>query len=247
MPKRTGKRTKLPRLSLLWNDERGRLVLLSAVCGVLLLTALLLPLAFRAPAGEASPGPAASLSAAAEEKARLIVSYWYGDEEAKRRDFTVSTPPEDDVVMTSFCAETLRYLTDYCLDDQGLRDLSPSGIEYTTLTGAGGGRVTFCRAWIQAQGDWQNWLDVCFDAESGVVYYLYLNRECLTNFGRYSAAERPDAAGYAGWLAGLAGGRLRYFSEEGGVAVVEVGGGTVCYHIDQTSYDALVDLRINCV
>ena len=245
MPRRREKAPRIPKLQ--WNDERSRLIILASVCGVLLLTALLLPLAFRTDGGDA-PETIVSGAPGAEERARLFVTYWYGDE-AERGGLTVTRPEEDDVVMTSFCAETMRYLTDYCVNDKGLRDYSPTGSEYTTLTAKSGASVTLCRTWMQAQGDWQNWLDVCFDAESGVVYYLYLNRECLTNLSQYSTARRESAEGYAQWLAGLSGGRLRYFAPEdkGGVAVIEVGGGTLCYRIDETSYDALIDLRINCV
>ena len=46
----------------------------------------------------------------------------------------------------------------------------------------------FLRKWVEWQGDWRNWLDVCFDADSGELYYLYLSSECLSSYSDYIGA-----------------------------------------------------------
>ena len=237
------------------------------VCAGLLLAALLLPLAFRQSAASGG-GTGASPVGEAERKAALFRAYWYGDEAADGsggaagsggaqdagQEQQPSAPAvllgaekaEPDEVVSAFCEEVMARLTARWIDDRALEMPRPTGREFTTLRGRNGSRLTLCRMWLEAQGDWRNWMDVCFDADTGTVYYLYLSRECLTNLGRYTAGTpRPDAHAAAEELAGLAGGRLRHFA--GSTAVVECPDGVLCYDIGQVNYDALIDLRINCV
>ena len=227
-------------------DERGRLTAAGCACGVLLAVALLLPLAFRSPT-EARENDAAQPPA--EARAALFVAFWYGAEGGADEIMAKAEKTEPDAVTSAYCEQRMAALTARCIDDRALASPAPTGSEYTAVTGRDGTELHLCRMWLQARGDWQNWLDVCFDTDNGCIYYLYLSRERLTNGSLYADSARPDWETAAASLAKSAGGRLRHFSENsaGGAAVIETEEGLLCYQITGTYYDALIDVRINCV
>lgn len=221
-------------------DERGKLFAAACVCGVLLAAAALLPLAFRTAAPAAEP-PDFTMG----EKAALFVTYWYNEAVGLRVE-KLDTP--DDRI-SAFCEDRMSELSTRCLVDLALTDRTPTGSEYTAVTGEAG-TLRLCRMWFQGRGDWQNWLDVCFDADTGDVYYLYVSRECLTNLNLYAYGERPAAEEIAAGVAEAYGGALRYFLPDGnggGTAVLGVDDETLCYEISRVWYDTLIDIRINCV
>lgn len=220
--------------------EKGRLILFAGICGALLIAAMLLPLAFRR-----TPDAPQSADFTAEDRAALFVTYWYDGAEGQ----TVEKMDEPGERLGAFCTARMTEIVSRCLTDRGLGDTTPTGSEYASVTGERG-TVRLCRMWLQARGDWQNWLDVCFDADSGDVYYLYVSRECLTNLNLYTGAEHPEGREIAEGLAGEFGGALRYYLADGsggGTAILSVDGSTLCYEIGCVAYDALIDVRINCV
>ena len=231
-------------------DERGRLTAAGCACGALLILALLVPLAFRSPTEAQGSAAALLTKPLAEARAALFIAFWYGAEGGAGGTVEITVAKtEPDAVTGAYCEQHMAALTARCIDDRSLADPTPTGSEYTTVTGEDGTELRLCRMWLQARGDWQNWLDVCFDADNGRIYYLYLSRERLTNGSLYAGTERPDWGAAAASLAEGAGGRLRHFSENstGGTAVVETEEGILCYQITGAYYDALTDVRINCV
>ena len=234
-------------------DERSRLTAAAGACGILLIVALLVPLAFRASPearGSGALSDADSVKPSAEARAALFAAFWYGAEAGADGTVEITvTKAEPDAVTTAYCEQRMAALTARCIDDRALAGPAPAGSEYTTVTGTDGTEAHLCRMWLQASGDWQNWLDVCFDTDDGRVYYLYVSQESLTNRHLYTDRTRPDWGAVAALLAENTGGRLRHFSENsaGGTAVIETETGILCYQITGAYYDALVDIRINCV
>ena len=222
--------------------ERTKMLISAGVTGALLLLALLLPLAFRT--SSAPPEPAAG-ERAGEARAQLFAAWWFPEEGAEGPETEKLDAPGEATIR--FCGERMRTLVAACLPDEGFTYDAPTGSEYTLLRGEET-EVRVCRMWLQVQGDWQNWLDVCFDADSGAVYYLYASRALLRNDDRYGADARPGAEGVAAALAEDLGGTLRLFTpaEGGGSAVITAGEDTLCYRIDCVSYDRLVDLKLRC-
>ena len=222
--------------------ERTKLLLSIGAVVLVLIAAMLLPLAFRtAPGGEE---PAAALTL--EERTRMFADYWTLGAEAA--GFNVTKPDPVPRKMKETCETVMRTLIARSIDDQGLEDLTPTGSEYTVVTDGEGREIQLCRMWLEKRGDWQNWMDVCFDADSGELYYYYLSRECLTNRKLY---ERPDldAEGIAASLAEDYGWTLRYLAEEadgGAAALYSSAGGTLCYAISCRVYDALIDIKLCC-
>lgn len=227
-------------------DERKKLVTTGLVCAAGLIAALLLPLAFRAPTGENRAAGTLTL----DEKTAIFVDWWYDGGELDVEVEHVE-PEEDDAA--GFCAERMEELAARCIDDRGFRmeDAEVFGEERVDLEGEDG-TLRLCRMWIQARGDWQNWLDVCFDADTGLVYYLYLSRECQSNQELYALApeDRPTAGSVARRLARESDGELRHFLDDGaggGAALITCGDGSLCYTIGCVYYDALIDIRIGVV
>lgn len=237
-------RRVLQKLRSPW-DERKKLVTVGLTCAAGLIAALLLPLAFRAVPEEGRPGETLTL----DEKAALFAAWWYDGGEP---EIEVEHIEADENRAAVFCEERMEELTARCIDDREFRMVeAESGEEYVNIRGEAG-TLRLCRMWLRASGDWQNWLDVCFDADTGLVYYLYLSRECLSNQNLYTrmAEERPTARSVAEGLAREYDGVLRRFLDDGaggGTALITRAGGSICYTIGCVYYDTFIDIRIGAV
>ena len=228
------------------SDERMQLIFSASAVGILLIAAMLIPLAFRAAHPAASPD-AAVLT---EQKAALFAEYWSGM--ADTENVSSSNPESIPNRQEKLCEEMTAALLSRCIYDLALEDPAPTGMEYTDLTGKDGTEVRLCRMWVEAKGDWQNWLDVCFDRDTGELYYLYLSRECLWNAQAYQEEidREISAETIAGILCDAFGWTLRYLApgENGsGLAVFRTRGGTLCCQIECRSYDTLVDVKFCCI
>lgn len=239
-------RSVLKKLSSPW-DERKKLVTAGLACAVGLIAALLLPLAFRAAPGEEKAEENDRFTL--DDKAALFSVWWYeGDTLAPE----VEHIEPGDSAAAAFCAERMEELTEKCIDDAAFRreEAEDSGEEYVNIKGEDG-TLRLCRMWLRARGDWQNWLDVCFDADTGMIYYLYLRRECLDNRSLYARApeDRPTAESVATGLAREYDGELRRFLDNGagGTALILCDGGSLCYTIGCVYSDTLVDIRISAL
>ena len=228
---------------LLHPDERMKLLIWSVSLGLLLLTAALLPLAFRSAA--AAPDKPAQTAEQGSGFA-LFSRYWNGDDEGLRAE-TLEQPSRR---LESRCEERMEALAGALLLDHAAEYSGPTGREYTLLRDDSGSDLTLCRMWVESRGDWQNWLDVCFDAENGTIYYLYLSRECLRSRSDYASEYVGLSAGdTAAKLAEAYGWTLRYCSDPEGnsaAAVYSADAGTACYQIEIKLFDALIDVKICC-
>ena len=228
---------------LLHLDETQKLRLGGAAVGLLLLGAILIPLAFRTlpEEPEETESPQENGGAAA-----VFAEYWNMGQEDSGITVEKPTPSEKTV---KFCEAQMRTLTDLCIDDRALDDPTPTGSEYTVLRSPDGTEVPLCRMWLEARGDWQNWLDVCFDAATGELYYLYLSRECLTNQKKYPLNSSVSAEEIADRLAQAYDWTLRFIGgdrEKSAIAVLDRDGETVCFQIDCKNFDTLTDIKICC-
>lgn len=224
------------------DNERTKLLVSIGAVVLVLLVAMLLPLAFRGVPAEEKPDAGLSL----EERTRMFADYWTLGAEAS--GFTVTKPDPVPRKMKETCETVMRTLIARSIDDRALEDLSPTGSEYTVVSDENGREIAVCRMWLEKRGDWQNWMDVCIDADTGEIYYFYLSRECLTNRRLYEIPE-ADAASVAETLAEDRGWTLRYLAEEpdgGAAALYSSPGGTLCYQISCRVYDALIDIQLCC-
>ena len=223
--------------------ERTQLLFSVAGVALVLLAAMLLPLAFRGEQG----AEASEAEMTLEERAQMFALYW--NQGAEASGLTVTKPDPVPNRMKETCETVMHTLIARSIDDQGLEDLTPTGSEYTAVSDGKGREMHVCRMWLEKRGDWQNWMDVCFDAETGELYYYYLSRECLTNRRLYRREDVPDAKRLAEKLAEDKGWTLRYLTEgaDGAAAAVySTPGGTVCFEISCRWYDALVDVKLCC-
>lgn len=222
-------------------DDRTKLLLSCAAAAVLLIIAMLLPLAFRGAAD-----PVAPAVASAEAKRQLFAGYWLLGPADLGITVTKEETPSRDTVRT--CEAMMQGLVEQCIDDRQFAYEAPDGSEYTVISDESGAQARLCRMWLEAQGDWQNWLDVCFDAESGEIYYLYLSRECLTNQKKYGSRAGLDVWDVAYSMAETYGWTLRWLDEgtESAAALFTTDSGDACYQIDCRSYDTLIDVKLCC-
>ena len=223
-------------------NDRAKLLVSICAAGAVLLAAMLLPLAFRASDGNVSEKPDTP-----RDRFALFAEYWLrGPEESA---LSISHPDKLSETTKTACEDQMRKLVERCAEDHALNYTGPTGSEYTMIRDESGTQLLLCRMWLEARGDWQNWLDVCFDAENGEIFYFYLSRECLTNRRDYQTGTVPDAAGVAGILSETYGWTLRWLdpNDAGSTAAVfETENGTVCYQIDCKAFDTLVDIKFCC-
>lgn len=225
---------------LFGSGDRARLLVCIIAAGLGLAAAMLLPLAFRSVPAPEEP------EAAAGDKRQMFADYWLLGEDADGISVTrLEEPSAEDARR---CSETMAALAARCINDQALETLTPSGSEYTLLRDRAGTPLRLCRMWLEARGDWQNWLDVCFDMDSGEVYYFYLSRECLANRAKYPSGGTLSASYIAATLEEDNGWTLRWLTDgsEGSTALFSTDSGSACYQIDCRAYDALIDVKLCC-
>lgn len=224
-------------------NDRARLIISACTVAAVLVAAMLVPLAFRS----AENSTEQREDAVSAGKAAMFAAYW--NEAPGMENIRAEKPESVSEKQDTFCETVMQTLTARCINDLGLESTSPTGREYTVLRDGTGTELPLCRMWLEARGDWQNWLDVCFDSTTGELYYLYLSRECLSNARSYADGAAADAAYIADALAREFGWTLRYLSSDGaggGTAVFSDGDETLCYQIDCKVYDTLTDIRLCC-
>ena len=242
MKKLLSEGSRLKKLLARVRTDRAKLLLSVAGVVLVILAAMLLPLAFRT--DPETPDTPDTLTL--EARTQLFADYWSATEPS---GFTVEKPDPVPRRMKETCETVMRTLIARFVDDQNLPDATPTGSEYTVVTDAEGRELHLCRMWLEARGDWQNWLDVFLDADSGELYYFYLSRECLTNRKNYPLPELTTPEQIAELIASENGWTLRrIFAEADGSAsaVYSTPGGTVCVSVSARVYDALIDVKISC-
>lgn len=229
--------------------DKLRTIICASLTAAVLVAAMLLPLAFRT-GGEQEPAGAFGFS----QRAALFADYWSGDGETEAEP--IEKPAKRDV---EACRLRMQELVERYTLDRRLEEAEPTGSTYVKVSGPSG-ELRLCRMWLQAQGDWQNWLDVCFDMDTGDVYYFYFSGECLFNGNDYldglglnRLGESLDPEYAASQLSRAIGYDLQYLDWSGQAAdsaraVFTAEGSAVCYELKCIYYDAtLVDVKICCV
>ena len=133
-------------------------------------------------------------------------------------------------------------------------EIKMQGSEYVLLRSAEIS-VGLCRKWIQYSGDWNSWLDVCFDSQTGEVFYLYTNGECIYNSGEYAdtAPGSADAYALAEIFADEMGLELYHYDEAGeaqgaSTAIFLCGDTPVKLELSLVYYEGrLFDVKIVCI
>lgn len=220
--------------------ERTKLIVSVAAAAALLLAAMLVPLAFRTET-------AAEPETGETHGAALVQRYLAGETDG----LSVQRLDAPDAALTAGCETRMHTFAARCIDDREVDLNGPYSSEYTVISD-GETTLRVCRMWIELRGDWQNWLDVLFDADTGELYHLYLSRERLSHAERYPATEssRPTARYTAETLTAELGGTLRSLRETGDnrvFAVIDALQGTAFFDISCVSYDSLIDLTIDAL
>ncbi len=167
-------------------SDRTRLGVYWIVTALVFIAAALFPLSYRDSRALAEQ----SLSRGA--RAVIFADYWNSDSgKAKAEKLT-----EAEDIQEKYCKQRMNEIMLRCDIDSKDGQTEYSGAEYLRIS-TEDGSIDICRMWIQSQGDWRNWTDVCFDIDTGDIYYLYTSSECVTRPENYAEAIPKDLdAGY---------------------------------------------------
>lgn len=159
-------------------NERTELIIFCTLAAVIFLIAALMPLRFQNE--EALTTSEMSMG----ERAAIFSAYWNEPDGSR---VSMESGGKLDESTRDACEARMAELLTRCTIDRENGAAKKEGSEYFVLTSKGG-EVNVCRKWVEWQGDWRNWLDTCFDADSGELYYLYLSAECLSGYTNYVGA-----------------------------------------------------------
>lgn len=203
--------------------------------------ALLLPLAFRGGSGAG----AASLNAG--ERAAIFAGYWNSGEGTAQE---LGSPGRK---VVKYCAGRMEAIVAACSVDKRTAEAEAEGSEYLLVSSAQGG-IRVCRKWLKYQGDWSNWLDVCFDMDTGEIYYLYVSSQCVASPDLYAdvfpgglnaSVAAKKAADFMGcdllhldWDGSAADPASAIFASDGSAVRMEIS----CIYYEST----IIDVRMTC-
>ena len=227
-------------------DDRLTLTFYASVMGVVFLLAALLPLAFRTGGSEVVDSGGTGTG----ERAAIFSAYWNDG----ARGCTVRSIPGPEKKDIDACTQRMSEIVDRCVIDAQRAAAGSAGSEYVSVTNDAG-TIRICRMWMEFQGDWNNWIDACFDMDTGEVYYLYVSSKCISNAETYLDAL-PE--GFNTQTA------AEQIAEERGCELVKVvwsgktgdtatavfldGGSAVCMELTCTYYQSsLLDVKLCCV
>lgn len=184
-------------------------------------------------------------------RAQLFADYWNNDE----RNCEIEKIAEPDAARLEFCESRFVDLIDLCRVDKANNiETKMEGSEYVRLIGKGTS-LDLCRKWIQYSGDWNSWIDVCFDMNTGEVFYLYTSGECIYNSSEYTEVSpgNADAEELALFIADEMGLELYYFdtaseSTASSTAVYLCGKTPIKIELSIVNYEGrLFSVKIVCV
>lgn len=156
-------------------SERTKMLIYVGAAILVFILSCFLPLAFRSSAA-AEPGFGNGA------RASMFVKYINNDSSIR---FKVDDEPDNGELKR--CEAIFDELSSYCIIDKVSRKTVTEGCQFINLSD-GENQMRICRMWFQDQGDWTNWMDVYMDADTGFVYYLYINSTCVSNGRDYSSA-----------------------------------------------------------
>lgn len=221
-------------------SEKTKLLIYLAAAVIIFLTSCLLPLAF---IKDSIIDPDFGTG----ERAAMFIKYMANDKSVKYK--VINDPDKSEV---KFCEKLFSELNGCCIIDSSVRKTLTEDSEYITLTD-GENTMKLCRMWLQDKGDWNNWIDVYMDSETGFVYYLYVNSICVSNGGDYASAIDPelDAKNIAALIAKETGYEMKLLNwsgkpEDTATAYTSLNGDAVIWNINYSYYpSSTLDIKIS--
>lgn len=225
-------------------SDKAKLGAYAIVTSLVFIASALFPLCFKDSAEFAEQ----TLSLGA--RAVIFADYWNTDS----RKAIAEKITDTEAMQEKYCKQRMNEILTRCNIDSKSGYTEYSGAEYLTVT-TEDGSINICRMWIQRQGDWRNWTDVCFDIDTGDIYYLYTSSECVTRPESYAESVPKDID--AEYLANVIGEELGYdilnFDWSGSMAdtarvIYRSGGNVLSIDISCIFYEAsLLDIKIMCI
>lgn len=154
--------------------SKKQIIIYSAVTLLVIIICAVLPLGFvslEAPKEENNEPLTLS------QKADVFLTYWnegHGDgrggyeyEELSRSDMTAES--------LALCADIKNKLWDNFTVDDAVAGFEDQGETYFKMTDDEGREIRFYHVWYRWAGNWNNWFNLCADADTGTIYYFYVS------------------------------------------------------------------------
>jgi len=221
-------------------SEKTKLIVYLSITLIVFVSSCLLPLAFK---GRADVSEHFFDTA---ERAAMFSAY-----HNKNKDVSVKVLDKLANADENFCKNRANEIISYCRIDNKSGKSITNGNEFLQLSD-GENTLRLYHIWVQDEGDWTNWMDIYFDADTGFIYYLYVSSVCLDNASDYIGAldSSFNTKYVANMIAEQTGMPLKHFSwsgnaEDAGYAVTGKEGNIVCWTVNCSYYDAtMLDVKI---
>ena len=222
-------------------SEKTKLIVYLAITAIVFVFSFLMPLAF------SSGNDTAEQYFDTGERAAMFVAY-----NNKSKDVQVKVLDSFGNSDDKFCRSRAEKIISYCTLDKKAGKTITNGSEFLQVSD-GENILRLYHTWLQNEGDWTNWIDIYFDADTGYVYYLYVSSVCLSNASDYAGAldSNFNCRSVADLIAEENASSLRHFSwsgnaEDPAYAVVSRNGDTVCWNINCSYYEStMLDVKIS--
>ena len=158
-------------------NKKMQLTLYSSLTFFILVVCALLPRFIAAPEKPAGAGAPETLSLS--ERTEMFLMHWAGSGPGTGEGFVIENinreeMPENSLSLCGAVSDRLR-----CgfVPDEPENGYEISGEQFYDLylPGDPGKRMRLCHVWYQWTGNWQNWFNLCIDADTGVIYYFYVS------------------------------------------------------------------------
>ncbi len=220
-------------------SEKSKMFIYILTACLVFLTSCFLPLAFRGDnfiSDDFDTG----------KRAAMFVKYQSGDKTIREK---VNNKPNSADI--KFCQDIFDEIIGYGILDEAPRKTVTEGYSFVNIS-TGETSMRLCRMWLQDKGDWNNWIDVYIDVDTGFVYYLYISSICENSKNYHSAVEGElNAKSVASTIAKETGYDLKIVNwsgkaEDTAAAYMASNGEALIWNINCSYYDAtMLDIKIS--
>ena len=160
-------------------SEKTKLIIYASSAAAVFVFCCLFPLAFR---GEIVTDGLFDTAARAEMFSRYM---------EKDGEIRIKLDEKPEKVDQKFCDKIFDDIYGQCILDKKSGKVMDEGQEFINITD-GKNSMRLCRMWVQDQGDWNDWLDIYIDVDTGFIYYLYVSSVCISNSSQYLDSVPAD-------------------------------------------------------
>ncbi|MCL1828736.1 MAG: hypothetical protein FWG32_04480 [Oscillospiraceae bacterium] len=114
----------------------------------------------------------------------MFLRHWTGSGPGPADGLVIENLSRDDLSENSalMCAGIRDRLFEGFVIDDIRRDYEINGEQFYAIADDSGGRFILYHVWYQWTGNWNNWFNLCVDADTGVIYCFYISSGVAAGF-----------------------------------------------------------------